>query len=257
MQTQWEKSLNVLRNKISSNIFTNLFSKLKIASLNNNHATIIAPSDLDLKEIAPYKLLTEISWEEANGKHIDLDFRHSSIPREPSTYSNSSIKEFTPSVPLNSIYRFENFIPGDKAQLAFNAAFAVAENPDGNKYNPLFIYGASGLGKTHLLQAIGNYVLESDSTKRVRYLTAYDFQQQYIKSVRDQRITEMSAYYRNEVDVLLIDDIQNWSGKDETQNEFFHIFNALHQAGKQIVLTSDAPAIEVKSLSDRLVSRFS
>lgn len=257
MQTQWEKSLNVLREKISNTMFSNLFSKLNIISLNKSQAIVIVPTDLDLKEIAPYKLLTEASWEEANGNHVDINFRHTPPPVEKNVYSSNAIKEFTPSVPLNSLYRFESFVPGDKAQLAFNAAFSVAENPDGNKYNPLFIYGASGLGKTHLLQAIGNYVLESGSDKRVRYLTAYDFQQQYIKCVRDQTIGEMSSYYRNEVDLLLIDDIQNWSGKDETQNEFFHIFNALHQTGKQIVLTSDAPAVEVKSLSDRLVSRFS
>ncbi|MEE0876826.1 MAG: chromosomal replication initiator protein DnaA, partial [Fibrobacteraceae bacterium] len=119
------------------------------------------------------------------------------------------------------------------------------------------IYGAPGLGKTHLLQAIGNYVLESEPDKKVCYLTAHDFMEQFIKSLREQRVSEFSSYYHNKVDVLLIDDIQNWSGKEETQNEFFHIFNALHQAGKQIVLTSDVPAVEVKSLAERLVSRFS
>ena len=108
-----------------------------------------------------------------------------------------------------------------------------------------------------MLHAIGNYIKENDASKRVLYITAYDFQQLYLKNLRDQRISEMSTYFRTEIDVLLIDDIQNWSGKDETQNEFFHIFNTLHQSGKQIVLTSDAPAGEVKSLSDRLVSRFS
>ena len=107
------------------------------------------------------------------------------------------------------------------------------------------------------MQAIGNHILDNATGKVVRYIPANDFQREYTESIRNGNTNEWSSFYRNDVDVLLIDDIQNWSGSIETQNEFFHIFNTLHQAGKQIVLTSDAPAAEVKSLSDRLVSRFS
>ncbi|MDR1760335.1 MAG: chromosomal replication initiator protein DnaA [Fibrobacter sp.] len=256
MLLQWEKCLGLLRGKVSESVFTE-FGDLKISSCAGNRCLIIVPHGKDPKAVLPYKPLFELSWQEANGSKVEFDFQR--LPETPqnSAAKPSFIEGFTPSVKLSPDYRFDNFVVGDKSQLAFSAAFAVAENPNGNKYNPLFIYGASGLGKTHLLQAIGNFVLEEDANKRVRYVTAFDFQQEYVNSLRAQRANEMSAYYREEVDVLLIDDIQHWSGKDETQNEFFHIFNALHQAGKQVVLTSDAPASEVKSLSDRLVSRFS
>ena len=257
MSPQWEKCLELLRSKVSESVFLDLFASLTLSSVSDHRGLIIVPQGQDPKAILPYKGLFELSWQEATGNKVEFDFQ-----RLPETPQTNIVKagfgdSYTPSVPLSQDYRFDNFVVGDKSQLAFSAAFAVAENPGGNKYNPLFIYGASGLGKTHLLQAIGNYVLEGDSDKRVRYLTAYDFQREYVESIQQHRANEMSAFYRNEVDVLLIDDIQHWSGKDETQNEFFHIFNALHQAGKQIVLTSDAPASEVKSLSDRLVSRFS
>jgi len=255
MSPQWEKCLEILRTKISDAVFTDLFATLTLASVSDRRVLVIVPPGKDPKAILPYKGLVELSWQEATGNKADFDFQRQlekpqAVTAPPSKFGYSS-------VPLSQNYRFDNFVPGDKAQLAFSAAFAVAENPTGNKYNPLFIYGASGLGKTHLLQAIGNYVLEDNSDQRVCYITAADFQQQYITSLQAGTANEMSAFYRNEVDLLLIDDIQDWSGKEETQNEFFHIFNAMHQTGKQIVLTSDAPAAEVKSLSDRLVSRFS
>jgi chromosomal replication initiator protein len=255
MQTHWQNTLNELQGKIDPFTFTQLFSKLKIASLLNNEATILIPANSDIKEFTPYKVLIEVCWKEANQTPVQIIFKAKTLPA-PNPLPDF-IQEFIQSTELKEVFRFENFVPGDKAELAFNAAFSVAENPESNKYNPLFIYGDSGLGKTHLLHAIGNYIKENDASKRVLYITAYDFQQLYLKNLRDQRISEMSTYFRTEIDVLLIDDIQNWSGKDETQNEFFHIFNTLHQSGKQIVLTSDAPAGEVKSLSDRLVSRFS
>lgn len=259
-EAQWERTLSSLKKKISEDIFSRYFERATMIAFNDNRATIRLPEGIDPKDVAPYKGLLEISWQEINGvtNRIDFEFKDISEP-EPMVASGDSFAQSfeTTSIPLSRTYTFENFVPGDKALLAYNAAFAVAENPSSNKYNPLFIYGAPGLGKTHLLQAIGNYVLENDPTKRVRYLTAHDFQEQYIRSLREKRVSELSAFYRTKVDVLLIDDIQNWSGKEETQNEFFHIFNALHQAGKQIVLTSDVPAVEVKSLAERLVSRFS
>jgi chromosomal replication initiator protein len=113
-----------------------------------------------------------------------------------------------------------------------------------------------GLGKTHLLQAIGNFVIAENSRKKVRYVTSEAFYREFVESIQHNRINELSTYYRNEVDVLLMDDVQFMSGKDRTQEEFFHIFNSLHQSRKQIVLTSDAPPGELKGLEDRLVSRF-
>ena len=258
---QWERTLNALRNIISENMFDRFFANATLISLSENGAVIQLPEGIDQKELLPYRSLLEHSWQSSNNTQNRINFEFQASNATPAytvsqNYSLNSTLETT-SIPLSRNHTFNNFVAGDKALLAFNAAFAVAENPSNNKYNPLFIYGAPGLGKTHLLQAIGNYVLESEPDKKVCYLTAHDFMEQFIKSLREQRVSEFSSYYRNKVDVLLIDDIQNWSGKEETQNEFFHIFNALHQAGKQIVLTSDVPAVEVKSLAERLVSRFS
>ena len=259
MAIEWERSLNYLRGMLSDSVYKTYFAQTKLISQTVGHAIISIPSGLDTSVYSAYKELIRLAWKETNHDDVAMEFEfqpQEAVPVVAKTEENSFKEFIKPSVPLSSSYRFENFVPGDKAQLAFNAALAVARNPNGTQYNPLFIYGPSGLGKTHLLQAIGNYILEENPTKRVCYLTSEDFSQQYMKSLREQRITEMSDFYRNDVDILLIDDIQNWSGKYETQNEFFLIFNALHQAGKQIVLTSDAPAAEVKNLSDRLVSRF-
>lgn len=259
MQVEWERCLNYLRGMLSDSVYKTYFAQTKLVNQTTGHATISIPFGLDTKVYSAYKDLIRLGWKETthDDTPIEFDFQSQETVPQPSVGSGeNTFKDFAkPSVPLSGSFRFENFVPGDKAQLAFNAALAVARNPDGTQYNPLFIYGSSGLGKTHLLQAIGNYILEEDPAKRVCYLTSEDFSQQYMKCLKENRVTEMSDFYRNEVDILLIDDIQNWTGKYETQNEFFLIFNALHQAGKQIVLTSDAPAVEVKNLSDRLVSR--
>ena len=260
MQVEWERCLNYLRGMLSDSVYKTYFAQTKMVNQTTGHAVISVQPGLDTKVYAAYKELIKLGCKEATHSEtpMEFEFQPQEVAPKAATETDNSFRDFLkPSVPLSPSFRFENFVPGDKAQLAFNAAIAVAKTPDGSQYNPLFIYGSSGLGKTHLLQAIGNYVLEEDPNKRVCYLTSEDFSQQYMKCLRDGRVTEMSDFYRNEVDILLIDDIQNWTGKYETQNEFFLIFNALHQAGKQIVLTSDAPAGEVKNLSDRLVSRFS
>ena len=239
MQIEWERCLNYLRGMLSDTVFKTYFAQTKLMSQTTGHAVISIPSGLDATVYSAYKELIRMAWREVSHDESPMEFEFA--PQQEvvvqQASSQNTFKDFVkPSVPLSGSFRFENFVPGDKAQLAFNAALAVARNPDGTQYNPLFIYGSSGLGKTHLLQAIGNYILEEDPTKRVCYLTSEDFSQQYMKCLREQRITEMSDFYRNEVDILLVDDIQNWTGKNETQNEFFLIFNALHQAGKQIVL---------------------
>ena len=224
MAIEWERSLNYLRGMLSDSVYKTYFAQTKLISQTVGHAIISIPSGLDTSVYSAYKELIRLAWKETNHDDVAMEFEFQPQEAVPvaTKSEEGSFKEFIkPSVPLSSSYRFENFVPGDKAQLAFNAALAVARNPDGTQYNPLFIYGSSGLGKTHLLQAIGNYILEEDPTKRVCYLTSEDFSQQYMKCLREQRITEMSDFYRNDVDILLIDDIQNWSGKYELQNEFF------------------------------------
>jgi len=156
---------------------------------------------------------------------------------------------------LNEKFIFESYVISDSNQLPAAAAMAVADAP-GRAYNPLFIYGGTGLGKTHLLHAIGNRILNRQPHLRVQYLSCEDFTNQFIESVRDHRMTEFRRRFREECDVLLIDDIQFLGKKQETQNEFFYTFNALHQMSKAVVMTSDTVPSEIPGLEDRLRSRF-
>ncbi|MDO8424801.1 MAG: chromosomal replication initiator protein DnaA [bacterium] len=155
---------------------------------------------------------------------------------------------------LNHRYTFENFIVGPFNELPHAAAFAVSKNP-GSVYNPLFIYGGVGLGKTHLLQALGNEVIKNSPQKKVRYVSSEKFTSEIISSIKNQEIEALKTKYRA-IDVLIIDDIQFLAGKEKTQEEFFHIFNALYEKNKQIVISSDHPPRAIPALAERLRSRF-
>jgi chromosomal replication initiator protein len=156
---------------------------------------------------------------------------------------------------LNSRYIFDNFIEGKGNQFAKAASFSVSETPGQTPFNPLLIYSSPGMGKTHLLQAIGNFVLKNRPSMRVVYLTSDKFTLEFITAIQQNKSVEFANNYRN-VDMLLIDDVQFLEGKVGTQDQFFHIFNGLYQEGKQIVLTTDRPPGELKGLKDRLISRF-
>ncbi len=166
------------------------------------------------------------------------------------TVSKEKVNKFG----LNPRYTFKNFVVGEGNELAQAACLGVVKNL-GKKYNPLFIYGGVGLGKTHLIQAIGNEVVKKYPSKRVLYLSAENFTNEYVEAIRTGKINNFKANYRN-IDVLLIDDIQFISGKERTQEEFFHTFNELHQRERQIVLTSDRPPQAIPALEERLKSRF-
>ena len=156
---------------------------------------------------------------------------------------------------LNPRYTFENFIKGDSNQLARAAGLAVGNNPGGTSFNPLVIYGGTGLGKTHLMHALGNHAIAIGKAKRVVYVSSEKFTIEFVESIQSDRVNEFSFFYRS-VDLLIVDDIQFFSGKEKTQDNFFHTFNTLYQLGKQIVLSSDVPPKELKGLDDRLISRF-
>jgi chromosomal replication initiator protein len=156
---------------------------------------------------------------------------------------------------LNPRYTFENFIKGDSNQLARAAASAVANNPGGTSFNPLVLYGGTGLGKTHLMQAIGNHAITHGKARRVIYVSSEKFTVEFVEAIQRDTTSQFSGFYRS-MDILIVDDIQFFAGKERTQDHFFHTFNELHQLGKQIILSSDRPPKELKGLDDRLLSRF-
>jgi chromosomal replication initiator protein len=156
---------------------------------------------------------------------------------------------------LNPRYTFEMFVKGESNQLACAACVAVANNPGQTSFNPLVLYGGVGLGKTHLVQAVGNSILRHYPGKKVVYTSSDRFTIEFVEAIQKDRMHDFTNYYRG-VDCLIVDDIQFFSGKEKTQDNFFHTFNALHQAGKQIILTCDRPPKELKGVDDRLISRF-
>jgi len=156
---------------------------------------------------------------------------------------------------LNSSYIFDRFIEGDCNRLARSASLAIAQNPGTTSFNPFLIYGGVGLGKTHLIQAIGNHALATGRAEAVRYVSSEQFTGEFVHAIQNNRISEFSAFYRN-IDLLIVDDVQFFGGKEKTQEEFFHIFNALHQNKKQIILSADRPPKEIAGIEERLLSRF-
>ena len=156
---------------------------------------------------------------------------------------------------LNTSYTFDRFIEGDCNRLARSASWAIAQQPGATSFNPFLIYGGVGLGKTHLIQAIGNYVKQNRRAETVLYVSSERFTTEFVQAIQHNRVSEFSLLYR-QIDLLIVDDIQFFGGKEKTQEEFFHVFNSLHQAGKQIVLSADRPPREIKGIEERLLSRF-
>jgi chromosomal replication initiator protein len=192
------------------------------------------------------------------GKAISLNYVFQSQPagqsnNPPATSSQSATESM--SIGINTHQTFDNFVVGECNKFAHAAASAVADFP-AQQYNPLFIYGATGLGKTHLMHAVGNEILSRHPDARAMYVTAEDFMNEMINSIRHQRTEEFRNKYRKHATVLLVDDIQFLSKKDRTQEEFFHTFNALQSSGRQIILTSDVTPGEIEKLEPRLRTRF-
>lgn len=259
IEALWEKCLNEIKKEIKPQLFKTWFQDLKVVSLESNTLKLKAKDRIVKEYLEKHylPLIKEIAAKEFR-KYVDVEIllpeeAHKPLQPELNLFKGLPKKKEIESN-LNPRYTFENFVVGSSNQFAHAAAMAVAENP-GRSYNPLFIYGGVGLGKTHLMQAIGNFIKRMMPSKTVVYVTTESFMNELIDALRNDRMAQFREKYRT-VDVLLVDDIQFISGKDRTQIEFFHTFNALYDAGKQIVLTSDRPPKDIPTLTDRLRSRF-
>lgn len=259
----WNKALSIIEKKISKPSFETWLKSTKAHSLKGDTFIVSVPNDFarDWLEGRYIPLISgvlyDITGEELFVKFIipqnqeDQDFqipvsKQKKLINEEPVESNQNM--------LNPKYTFDTFVIGSGNRFAHAASLAVAEAP-AKAYNPFFIYGGVGLGKTHLMHAIGHYVIEHNPTAKVVYLSSEKFTNEFINSIRDNKAEYFRNKYRN-VDILLIDDIQFLAGKESTQEEFFHTFNALHEESKQIVISSDRPPKEIPTLEDRLRSRF-
>jgi chromosomal replication initiator protein len=259
----WDKALSIIEKKISKPSFETWLKSTKAHSLKGDTFIITVPNDFarDWLEGRYVNLISGVLYE-ITGEELSIKFI---IPQnqEEEEYTASVHQQKRPKIEepvelfqnmLIPKYTFDTFVIGSGNRFAHAASLAVAEAP-AKAYNPLFIYGGVGLGKTHLMHAIGHYVLEHNPQAKVVYLSSEKFTNEFINSIRDNKAGDFRNKYRN-VDILLIDDIQFLAGKEQTQEEFFHTFNALHEESKQIVISSDRPPKEIPTLEDRLRSRF-
>jgi chromosomal replication initiator protein len=284
----WNECLQSIQAQISSLSYKTWFLPIEPVKLEGNNLTIQVPSQFFYDWLEEhYNALIRKTISAVLGSEAKLFYsiavedsvdRHHAVELAPEEISNVAVQgsletslptsQLPLNVPLrvsqslspvhsnlNPRYTFDNFIKGDSNQLARAAAMAVANNPGGTSFNPLVVYGGTGLGKTHLMHALGNHALTSGKAKRVVYVSSEKFTVDFVEAIQKDRVNEFSLYYRS-MDLLIVDDIQFFSGKEKTQDNFFHTFNTLYQLGKQIVLSSDVPPKELKGLDDRLISRF-
>ena len=288
----WNNCLNIIKDNIPVNSFKTWFEPIIPIKLENNVLTIQVPSQfiyeyleeqyIDIlrktlrKELGAdakleYSVVTQkvnmpegktytinYPWKnnvDVTNHPVQVPFEVASETAKPGPYVIPGIKKLHFDSQLNPEYNFNNFVEGDCNRLARSAGIAIGNKPGGTAFNPLMIYGDSGLGKTHLAQAIGILVKEKNPQKVVLYVSANVFQTQYQESVRNNTQNDFLHFYQM-VDVLILDDVHDFAGKAKTQDTFFHIFNHLHQSGKQIILTCDKPPVELQDVEQRLLSRF-
>jgi len=282
----WKECLTNVRERVNSQSFKTWFEPIEPIRILQDRLVIKVPSQFfsEWLEEHYYSLINEILTK-ILGRETSVQFEIATDDRdaaggltdnltiepldEPAAASDrlASVSAAEPAVKrvtagkstfnnsLNPRYTFDNYIKGESNQFARAAALAVANNPGGTSFNPLVIYGGVGLGKTHLVHAIGNHILHSDPSKRVLYTSSEKFTVDFVEAIQKDRVGDFSTFYRS-VDLLIVDDIQFFAGKEKTQDSFFHTFNSLHHLGKQIVLSSDKPPKELKGLNERLISRF-
>jgi len=257
----WQQVLSIIQTKLSKPSFDTWFKATKASFLNDELLVITAPTTFAAEWLeSRYTKLVRTTIFDYLGRQVDIKFvieenKPPELAAPPQiVQQRPPVQEETFSHMLNSKYTFDTFVIGANNRFAHAASLAVAEAP-AKAYNPLFLYGGVGLGKTHLMHAIGHYILENNPNTRVLYISSEKFTNEFINAIRDNRGESFRTKYRN-IDVLLIDDIQFLAGKEQTQEEFFHTFNALHEERKQIVISSDRPPKEIPTLEERLRSRF-
>jgi chromosomal replication initiator protein len=285
----WERCLDVIKANVSTQSFKTWFEPIKALKISNNVLTIQVPSQFFYEWLEEhYITLLSKAIKKELGKDGRLEYsivmenpygskpvsvkvptsnrrelKNPSVALPIEINSNTirnpfiipGLKKVNVESQLNPAYSFENYVEGDCNRLARSAGFAVANKPGGTAFNPLFIYGASGLGKSHLAQAIGIQAKENFPNKTVLYVSAEKFTLQFIEAIRNNQANDFVHFYQM-IDMLIIDDIHSLAGKDKTQDVFFSIFNHLHQTGKQIVLTSDKAPVDLQGIEQRLLSRF-
>ena len=250
----WYEARESIRPQISSVTFHRWIDALDPVTLQNGILVLEAADDVVKNTVTEYYFDHVRSAVQKTDPDI-LDILLI-LPSQRKDFINSAAEEVSlNSLTLNPKYTFDTFVVGKSNDFAHAAARAVVEAP-GKAYNPLFLYGGAGLGKTHLMHAIGHAVKEEDPSARIIYVTCEMFTNDFLQALRTGKIVEFRQRYRNNVDLLMIDDIQFIAGKESTQEEFFNTFNTLHTTGKQIVISSDRPPKEIKTLEERLSSRF-
>lgn len=281
----WRACLDTIRENVPLRAYKTWFEPTRAVALEGATLTIQVPSPFFYEWIEEhfhalvrktilqvlgeqgeliYQAGTDHMAEPPQSRTVTLPARSVAQPRAANTPQPAIPSPFVPTAmqavehppaQLNQRFTFENFITGDCNQLAYAAAKAVADNPGGTRFNPLVIYGGVGLGKTHLVQAVGHAIQDRDPSRPVVYISSERFTLEFVNAIQHNKSQEFINYYRS-IDVLIVDDIQFFADKEKTQDNFFHTFNALHQAGKQIILTSDVPPKQLRGVDERLISRF-
>ena len=274
----WKNFLEIIKNNISSLSYQTWFCGTKLVSICNNTAIIVVPMPVHKKHLMEnyldvieekfkqltgtvfeFEFMLDDEWEQKKDEFIKNDVDAKKLENSASQSNIEISPQIFEDANLNKDYSFDNFIVGNSNRFAFTASLAVAEKP-GKAYNPLFLYGKSGLGKTHLMHSIGNYILEHTNLK-VLYISSDKFVNDFINAVRNNdknnfmKIDNFKAKYRN-IDVLMIDDIQFLGNATKGQEEFFHTFNELYNENKQIIIASDRSVDDLKMLENRLLTRF-
>lgn len=259
LMESWEEALRLLEKKISKHSYDTWLKSLKPLGFDENKIIIEVPNHFSRGWLNDrYAPIIKNALINVLKQDVELQFLLSSeiqntTPQLPRKHREKAF-ELTSISHLNHKYTFDSFVVGNSNRFAHAACLAVAELPS-KAYNPLFIYGGVGLGKTHLMHAIGHYTLQHSAGIKVNYVSSEKFTNELINSIRDDKAVEFRNKYRN-MDILLVDDIQFLAGKERTQEEFFHTFNTLYEANKQIIISSDRPPKDIPTLEDRLRSRF-